>query len=83
MNRFEEAIQIAKGVTNFLRMKAHIANNDIEELQKKRYAVCLACEFRSKDDDSCTVCGCPLKLRTRAPGAGCPKEYWKEVHRER
>jgi hypothetical protein len=35
MNKFEEAIQIAKGVTNFLRMKANIANNDIEELQKK------------------------------------------------
>jgi hypothetical protein len=28
MNKFEEAIQIAKGVTNFLRMKANIANND-------------------------------------------------------
>jgi hypothetical protein len=35
MNKFEEAIQIAKGVTNFLEWK-HIANNDIEELQKKR-----------------------------------------------
>jgi hypothetical protein len=44
MNRFEEAIQIAKGVTNFLEW--NIANNDIEELQKKRYAVCLACEFQ-------------------------------------
>jgi hypothetical protein len=39
MNKFEEAIQIAKGVTNFLRMKANIAN-DIEELHKRRYAVC-------------------------------------------
>jgi hypothetical protein len=39
MNKFE-AIQIAKGVTNFLRMKANIANNDIEELHKRRYAVC-------------------------------------------
>jgi hypothetical protein len=39
MNKFEEAIQIAKGA-NFLRMKANIANNDIEELHKRRYAVC-------------------------------------------
>jgi hypothetical protein len=34
MNKFEEAIQIAR-VTNFLRMKANIANNDIEELHKR------------------------------------------------
>jgi hypothetical protein len=45
MNKFEEAIQIAKGVTNFLRMKANIANNDIEELHKRRYA---RCEFRNQ-----------------------------------
>jgi predicted nucleic acid-binding protein len=48
MNKFEEAIQIAKGVTNFLRMKANIANNDIEELHKRRYAVCKVCEFRNQ-----------------------------------
>jgi hypothetical protein len=53
MNKFEEAIQIAKGVTNFLRMKANIANNDIEELHKRRYAVCKVCEFRNPDNDKC------------------------------
>jgi hypothetical protein len=37
MNKFEEAI--AKGVTNFLR-KSKYSNNDIEELHKRRYAVC-------------------------------------------
>jgi hypothetical protein len=44
MNKFEEAIQIAKGVTNFLRMKAN-NNNDIEELHKRRYAVCKVCSL--------------------------------------
>jgi hypothetical protein len=38
MNKFEEAIQIAKEVTNFLRMKA-IYSNDIEELHKRRYGM--------------------------------------------
>jgi hypothetical protein len=38
MNKFEEAIQMPKEL--FLRMKANIANNDIEELHKRRYAVC-------------------------------------------
>jgi hypothetical protein len=57
MNKFEEAIQIAKGVTNFLRMKANIANNDIEELHKRRYAVCKV--FRNPDNDKCNSCGCP------------------------
>jgi hypothetical protein len=66
MNKFEEAIQIAKGVTNFLRMKANIANNDIEELHKRRYAVCKVCEFRNPDNDKCNSCGCPLQLRTRS-----------------
>jgi predicted nucleic acid-binding protein len=47
MNKFEEAIQIER-VTNFLRMKANIANNDIEELHKRRYAVCKVCEFRNQ-----------------------------------
>jgi intracellular sulfur oxidation DsrE/DsrF family protein len=48
MNKFEEAIQIAKGVTNFLRMKANIANNDIEELHKEgmQYARCASLEIR-------------------------------------
>jgi hypothetical protein len=47
MNKFEEAIQIAK-VTNFLRMKANIANNDIEELHKEgmQYARCASLEIR-------------------------------------
>jgi hypothetical protein len=47
MNKFEEAIQIAKGVTNFLRMKANIAN-DIEELHKEgmQYARCASLEIR-------------------------------------
>jgi hypothetical protein len=41
MNKFEEAIQIAKGVTNFLRMKANIITT-IEELHKEgmQYARC-------------------------------------------
>jgi rRNA maturation endonuclease Nob1 len=64
MNKFEEAIQIAR-VTNFLRMKA-IANNDIEELHKRRYAVC-KCEFRNPDNDKCNSCGCPLQLRNCLP----------------
>jgi hypothetical protein len=29
-------------------MKANIANNDIEELHKRRYAVCKVCEFRNQ-----------------------------------
>jgi hypothetical protein len=51
MNKFEEAIQIAKGVTNFLRMKANIAN-DIEELHKRRYAVCKVSSL-DPDNDKC------------------------------
>jgi hypothetical protein len=34
MNKFEEAIQIAKGVTNFLEWK-QIYNNDIEDCIKE------------------------------------------------
>jgi hypothetical protein len=45
-------------------MKANIANNDIEELHKRRYAVCKVCEFRNPDNDKCNSCGCPLQLRT-------------------
>jgi hypothetical protein len=81
MTKFEEAIQIVKGTTNYLRLKANIANNDIEELHKKRYAVCLACEFRNAEVDRCTACGCNLQLKTRALGSGCPKEYWNEVEK--
>jgi hypothetical protein len=43
MNKFEEAKY--QRVTNFLRMKANIANNDIEELHKRRYAVCKVCSL--------------------------------------
>jgi hypothetical protein len=42
-------------------MKANIADNDIEELHKRRYAVCKVCGLKIMIN---AIHGCPLQLRT-------------------
>lgn len=79
MNRFEQAKQITTGLTNFIKMKANIADVDIEELQKRRYEVCLSCPDRVEETDRCGICKCLLKLKTRVPEASCPASHWSEV----
>ena len=83
MDKLEQAKQIAEGLTNFLKMKAHISDPEIEDIQRKRFAVCLACEFRKAEKNTCSLCGCLLELKTRALAASCPKAYWKEIIKER
>lgn len=76
MNKFEQAKQIASGLTNFLKMKANIADTEIEELQKFRYSVCLSCPDRMVQADRCGICKCVLSLKTRAPASSCPVGHW-------
>jgi hypothetical protein len=40
-------------------MKANIADNDIEELHKRRYAVCKVCSLKIMIN---AIHGCPLQL---------------------
>ena len=82
MDKFNQAKQIASGLTNFLRMKANIAAADIEEMHAKRYAICKLCPSADIPNDRCLECGCLLKLKTRSPESSCPLAHWKEVKKE-
>lgn len=79
MDRLKQAKQIASGLTNYLKVKAMIADPEVETLQKKRYAVCLECPNRNPEKDICLVCGCFLPFKTRALEASCPEEHWVSI----
>lgn len=79
MSRFEQAKEIAVGATNYLKMKANIADAEIESLQRKRYDVCFSCEHRIRQTDTCGLCGCYLKMKTRSPESSCPAGHWQRI----
>lgn len=83
MSRFEQAKQIVSGLTNYLKMKANVSNSEIEEIQRKRFAICIECEFRNKEKNTCNLCGCFLVVKTRSLEASCPEKYWTKIDLKR
>lgn len=79
MDKLKQAKQIASGLTNFLKMKANIADKDVETLQKKRYSVCIECPMKNKEKDTCILCGCFLPFKTRSLESSCPENHWVEI----
>ncbi len=50
--------------------------NKLEQLQCKH--ICSRCEFYIKDQGRCGICGCFIKLKTKAKIWKCPKNKWPE-----
>lgn len=85
MTLFERALKVAA--------KALIVGNNVEPGEAaRRYAVCLGCEFRDTEKDTCGVCHCFLDLKINAETnwnavkfrdeiTHCPKGKWgdKEI----
>ena len=77
MDRFQQAKEIASGAANLARLKMFLGDSDIEEIHKKRMAVCAACTEYSKSYNMCKVCGCLLAIKTRSMESSCTLGHWK------
>lgn len=67
MNRLEEIIEGWKNLT--------FQNKDIEDIAKKRIAICVNCEFLRKNN-TCRRCGCYMPAKTRSLKSNCPENLW-------
>ena len=47
-----------------------------KELSESRLKVCGMCSFFV--ENTCEVCGCNMKLKTKLLAADCPKDRWRE-----
>jgi hypothetical protein len=64
--------RIVKGWANHLLGK-DLGFNEI------RYETCLACEHRNKLLDTCNICGCVLKAKTKVAEEVCPENLWHDI----
>ncbi len=77
--------QILEGVANSIFKK-----EDVEEIAKERYAICLSCPLHILEGEGCMVpgthpccnekmggCGCSLEFKTRSLSSECPLGKWK------
>ena len=65
---------IIKGFTNFLKAKADVADEEVEELAKLRYSQCMRCP--EKKGENCGACGCVLGAKVRVLEESCPLNKW-------
>lgn len=71
---FQKFKDMVIGYTNLLKKKANVADQEIEELAKMRYSVCLKCP--ENKGETCGACGCVLAAKVRALETNCPKMKW-------
>ena len=50
-------------------------NPKIEELAKKRMAICVECK-KLKTNNSCAMCGCYMVAKVRSPKSRCMLNKW-------
>ncbi len=43
---------------------------------QQRRDICNQCELRNTKTNTCTICGCYLRWKTRLSDASCPMELW-------
>jgi hypothetical protein len=65
---------IATGWFNQIRDSMGILPEDIKLLAEKRLKNCDTCPQRK--ENSCSVCGCALKAKTKDPKSSCPLNRW-------
>jgi hypothetical protein len=67
---------IGKGVTNLLRAKLGVPNEEIEALHRERILICEACPHNVArpvtGDRMCNLCKCNIAAKTRCNTCVCP-----------
>jgi len=67
---------IFNGYFNLFKNKLNLLNKEKKELYNKRLNICLNCEFLLKESNTCEICGCFIKIKTKSNKAKCPKNFW-------
>jgi len=75
---------LAQKIHNLIDFAKEVARDKIdgkdviisEDLFKKRFNICISCDYVSKDKSICTACGCVINVKARFNSASCPKGYW-------
>lgn len=49
-----------------------------DDVQKRRFDICLSCDMLVKSTHQCKKCGCFMKAKTTLPNASCPLGKWLE-----
>jgi hypothetical protein len=65
-----------------LAFPAEEAKIFLQELEDRRLAICMDCEFGEKDItllSTCNDCGCFLKAKARCTDCACPQLKWLAV----
>jgi hypothetical protein len=47
-----------------------------DEIYDQRVQTCMNCPYLSDDKNSCTQCGCIVRVKAKFQSEGCPKKYW-------
>ena len=58
--------------------KNHILGKNMS-FDKARYNTCLDCENRNKILDTCNICGCVLKAKSKVADEVCPENRWHDI----
>lgn len=74
-NKLEQAKQILEGFSNLVKSKVGLTSDELENLAKKRFAICKECPQLSKKD-TCKVCGCYMPAKTKSKRSECPEKHW-------
>lgn len=65
---------------NFLKALIKRILGGVEDTDQKTYwyriTTCNNCEELDKQEMECTVCGCPVKLKTKWQTESCPLNKW-------
>lgn len=71
-----EIKNIAVGFLNLAKKELGVADEEVEKVAVWRYVKCLQCDKQNKEDKTCTICGCFMPAKVRAPESTCPIGRW-------
>lgn len=75
----QQSKEIYEGFRNLIKAKLSLSDEDIENMARLRYNICLECKSRKKISNICGECGCYLPAKTRSETSECPLKYWNSI----
>ena len=86
LNLWKEKGKIIEGLRNYI-----FKREDVEDVARERFAICVLCKSYDDKGKECIVpgtgpcckeCGCCLQLKTRSMSSECPFGKWKALMSE-
>ena len=61
---------------DFMGLSSLVSGRVSEEVEKKRWEHCKDCTFLKKKLNTCSKCGCFMKMKVKFKKAKCPIGIW-------